>query len=84
MDAAGWVALIIAPGLAFVGIIVGKAMEAKSAKRDTALTMIGVLGDRLDTEKHRAEVMEDYAIDLRRVLIDSGTDVPAWPPEEPP
>lgn len=79
MDAAGWVALLLAPGLAFAGIIVGKAMEARTAKRDTALAMVGVLGTRLTAEEHRARVMEDYALDLRRILITASADVPAWP-----
>jgi Ca2+/H+ antiporter len=79
VDAAGWVALLLAPGLAFVGILIGKAVEARTAKNNTALAMIGVLNTRLTGQEHRARVMEDYALDLRRVLIAAGIDVPAWP-----
>lgn len=79
MDAAGWVALLLAPGLAFIGILIGKAMEARTAKSNTALAMVGVLNTRLGVEERRARVMEDYALDLRRVLITAGVDVPAWP-----
>jgi hypothetical protein len=38
-----------------------------------------VLNTRLTGQEHRARVMEDYALDLRRVLIAAGIDVPAWP-----
>jgi hypothetical protein len=79
VDAAGWVALLLAPGLAFIGILIGKAVEARTAKDNTALAMVGILTTRLDVQERRAEMMEDYALDLRRVLILAGTDVPPWP-----
>jgi Ca2+/H+ antiporter len=79
VDAAGWVALLLAPGLAFIGILIGKAVEARTAKDNTALAMVGILTTRLDVQERRAEMMEDYALDLRRVLMTAGTDVPPWP-----
>jgi Ca2+/H+ antiporter len=79
VDAAGWVALLLAPGLAFIGILIGKAVEARTAKNNTALGMVGILTAQLAAKEHRAEVMEDYALDLRRVLMTAGTDVPPWP-----
>jgi hypothetical protein len=81
VDTAGWIALFVAPGLAFAGIVVGKAMETRNAKRDNALAMINILGDRLAGEEHRARAMEDYALALRGVLITARLDVPPWPPD---
>jgi hypothetical protein len=75
----GWLALILSPGLAFLGILIGKAVEARTAKSNTALQMIGILNARLAVSDRRAQTMEDYALDLRRALITAGLDVPDWP-----
>jgi hypothetical protein len=78
---AGWLALILAPGLAFIGLLAGKAMERRTAKGTTALAMIDTLGQRLAAADRRAQLMEDYALDLRAALIAAGLDVPDWPDE---
>jgi hypothetical protein len=75
----GWVALILSPALAFLGILIGKAVEARTAKSNTAVQMIGILQTRLAASDRRGQVMEDYAIDLRRAMITAGLDVPDWP-----
>jgi hypothetical protein len=67
----GWVALILSPALAFLGILIGKAVEARTAKSNTAVQMIGILQSRLAASDRRGQVTEEG--------ITAGLDVPDWP-----
>lgn len=85
----GVLALILAPVLAVLGVIVGKIVDKRANDGKHATDLILALQTeirrrdardaRLESKFHR---LEDYANRLRAVLRDAGIEVPGWPADE--
>lgn len=81
--------VLIPAVLTGAALTLGHVVNRRNAGDSIQVQIIDTLQEERDTAKkraaraeRRAEILEDYAGRLRRLLSGAGMDVPEWPPAE--